>query len=357
MRRKGAMERKIETLEDAERLLLDLVETLKDDQNIRTSQLINLIRSNASLDEIRLFLERQFSPEERETMPAVGETQNHLAKMPMGESRARPGRGVMAIQRLADIPVHRVPAKPWTNVTDDDDLVSHLVSIWCTWSHPWFHWINRDLFIRDMQAGDLEAEFCSPFLVNTILAETSVCNRDPFYFYFYFFTPPIKQCLIEANEGSFGSWGCSYTPIIPKCSRPPMTCYPEAPIFTRKHGVSLRKRPGCSSVSPPYRVWPPCSPGGSLLLIAGIMHDKWVATNLTDQLNGNGKGPHWMGVFGYGDSRSQGIRCVPSIPAYRRRVGAHGGGRHQRDSLGYIQHLLVSLTVCARTHTRLIPNS
>lgn len=190
MRRKGAIERKIEMLEDAERLLLDLVQTLKkDDQNVRTSQLINLIRSNASLDEIQLFLERQFSPEEREKMPEVVETQNHLARMPKEESRARPGRRVMAIQRLADIPIYRVPAKPWTNVTDDDDLVSHLISIWCTWSYPWFHWINRDLFIRDMQAGDLETEFCSPFLVNAILAETSVCKPDSFY----------RTVSIEAN--------------------------------------------------------------------------------------------------------------------------------------------------------------
>lgn len=176
MRRKGAMERKIEQLEDAERLLLDLVETLKkDEQNVRTCQLINLIRSNASLGEIRLFLERQFSPEELERMPEVVETQNHLARIPKEESYARPRRCVMAIQRLADIPIYRVPAKPWTTVTDDDNLVSHLISIWLTWSHPWFRWVNRDLFIRDMQAGNLDCEFCSPFLVNAILAETSVC--------------------------------------------------------------------------------------------------------------------------------------------------------------------------------------
>lgn len=179
MRRKGAIERKIEQLEDAERLLLDLVETLKkDDQNVRTCQLINLIRSNASLSEIRVFLERQFSPEELERMPEVVETQNHLARIPKEESYARPRRYVMAIQRLADIPIYRVPAKPWTTVTDDDDLVSHLISIWLTWSHPWFRWVNRDLFIRDMQAGNLDCEFCSPFLVNSILAETSVCKHD-----------------------------------------------------------------------------------------------------------------------------------------------------------------------------------
>lgn len=175
MRRKGSMERKIDLLEDAERLLLDMVEALKNDErNIRTSQLINLIRSNASLDEIRLFLERQFSLEERNRMPAVVETQNHIERVPKEDSCARPRRRVLAVQRLADIPIYRVPAKPWTTVTDDDDLVSHLISIWFTWSQPWFHWVNRDLFIRDMQAGSLDCGFCSPFLVNAIPDRKSV---------------------------------------------------------------------------------------------------------------------------------------------------------------------------------------
>lgn len=181
MRRKGAMERKIEQLEDAESLLLDLIETLKKDgQNVRTCQLINLIHSNASLGEIRFFLERQFSPEELERMSEVVETQNHLARIPKEESHIFARRCVMPIQRLADVPTYRVPAKPWTTVTDDDDLVSHLVSIWLAWSHPWFRWVNRDLFIQDMQAGNLDCEFCSPFLVNAILAEMSVCNYDYF---------------------------------------------------------------------------------------------------------------------------------------------------------------------------------
>lgn len=179
MRRKGAMERKIEQLEDAEHLLLDLVQILKqDDQNVHTCQLINLIRSSTSLGEIRFSLGQQFSLEALERIPRVSETHNHLAQILKEESYARPRRRMMTIQRLADIPIYHVPAKPWTTVTDDDDLVSHLISIWLTWSHPWFCWVNRDLFIQDMQAGNLDCEFCSPFLVNSILAETSVCKHD-----------------------------------------------------------------------------------------------------------------------------------------------------------------------------------
>lgn len=35
-------------------------------------------------------------------------------------------------------------------------------------------WIDRDLFIADMQGGDLNSRFCSPFLVNALLAVACV---------------------------------------------------------------------------------------------------------------------------------------------------------------------------------------
>jgi hypothetical protein len=89
---------------------------------------------------------------------------------------SRPPRRMLDVRRLADSPIYRVPAKPWTTVTDDDDLVSHLVSLFFTWSFPYFCWIDRDAIISAMQSGDLSNPHCSPFLVNAILSEASVCH-------------------------------------------------------------------------------------------------------------------------------------------------------------------------------------
>ena len=79
-------------------------------------------------------------------------------------------RRVFGVDRLIDIPIFRLTAMPWTSVTDDDDLVSHLVSLYATWEHVFFDGLVLDLFLRDMQMERVDAPFCSPFLVNCILA-------------------------------------------------------------------------------------------------------------------------------------------------------------------------------------------
>ncbi|KAF5855358.1 hypothetical protein ETB97_009361 [Aspergillus alliaceus] len=180
MRRKFAMKRKVDRLEQAEDTLLRLLGAIRESENTRVAQLLNLIRSNASFDEIAIFLELQFSRTEIERSPELREFQNQLTRPSdddndEAEERNMPRipRRMLEVRRLVDIPVYKVPAKPWTTVTDDDDLVSHLVSLWLTWTYPWFDWLDKDAFIRDMQAGDVNCQFCSPFLVNAILSEAS----------------------------------------------------------------------------------------------------------------------------------------------------------------------------------------
>jgi hypothetical protein len=87
-------------------------------------------------------------------------------------SRSR--RRILDAQRASVEPLFRLPAAPWTTVTDDDEHVSHLISLWFTWVHPFYYWIDRELFLRDMQSGSLDSKFCSPFLVNAILADACV---------------------------------------------------------------------------------------------------------------------------------------------------------------------------------------
>ncbi|GAB1200686.1 hypothetical protein APSETT444_010061 [Aspergillus pseudonomiae] len=180
MRRKFAMKRKLDRLEQAEDTLLHIIGAIRGGENTRIAQLLNLIRSNASFDEIAVFLEQQFSRAEIERSPELREFRRQLSR-PSDEddddgneaNAPRIPRRMLEVRRLADIPVYKVPAKPWTTVTDDDDLVSHLVSLWLTWTYPWFDWLDKDAFIRDMQAGNVNCRFCSPFLVNAILSEAS----------------------------------------------------------------------------------------------------------------------------------------------------------------------------------------
>ncbi|KAJ5946422.1 hypothetical protein N7454_003261 [Penicillium verhagenii] len=82
--------------------------------------------------------------------------------------RARPR--IMDIQYLCGVAPYSVPASPWTSVTDSDDLVSHLVSLYLTWGYPFYAFFCRETFIKHMRSGQLNSDFCSPFLVNALLA-------------------------------------------------------------------------------------------------------------------------------------------------------------------------------------------
>lgn len=156
--------------------LHQLVETLRESSDDQVQDLLNLIRSDASITEIQLYIEDAYDKikqRARRPSPELDQVNAEVQRINADQQEDR-GKRVMNIARLANTPPYRVPAQPWTTVTEDVDLVSHLVSVWFTWHHPWFQWLDRELFLKDMCAGKLESSFCSPFLVNMMLAEACV---------------------------------------------------------------------------------------------------------------------------------------------------------------------------------------
>lgn len=216
MRRKTCIKRKIDDLEQSQDLYANLFDTLQGNDDEKAAKLFRLIRNKVPLEDIRHQLDRGLDPIEPEsstsTSPGgLAEIQNMLAKPHDNNNdystTAPPQphrRNMLDIRRLVDEPPFRVPASPWTVITKDDNLVSHLVSLWLTWSHPFWNSLDRKLFIRDMQAGKVECEFCSPFLVNSILAEA--CVSYPTY-------PPLLGKLRHAHLKGLA---CSIIRIIRK---------------------------------------------------------------------------------------------------------------------------------------------
>lgn len=163
------MKRKMDSLEDDRDMLLQLISKLRGSSNSQVIQLLNLIRSNAPLDEIKDYMDKKMH-DELETTPELMDIASS-----MRDCRVQSRRRVLDARRLSDDPLWDVPAKPWTSLTDDDAFVSHLVSLFFTWFHPHLNFIDRDRFIKDMQSGDPENSlYCSPFLVNAILADACV---------------------------------------------------------------------------------------------------------------------------------------------------------------------------------------
>ncbi|KAL2871628.1 uncharacterized protein BJX67DRAFT_342731 [Aspergillus lucknowensis] len=181
MRRKTAMKRKVEHLEQSSDTFDRLLDALRESESKGVTQLVSLIQSNATVIELQKFLKENFSRTELEKSPELQEFQQHIQRsadeMEEDEAQSRAPRRMLPIHRLADTPVYRVPAKPWTTVTDDDDLVSHLISLYFTWTYPFFCWLDKDVFLSEMRRGDLQSPYCSPFLVNVILSEASY-NSD-----------------------------------------------------------------------------------------------------------------------------------------------------------------------------------
>ncbi|KAJ5577990.1 uncharacterized protein N7459_006954 [Penicillium hispanicum] len=176
-RRKHVLKRKLNSLEEKGQLLDRLIVALQEIDKISAVQVMNLIRSHASLDEIRAFIDDITDRPKLEKTPELIDACSSVRDLHDSHKRAMLARP--DAKSLSDMVIFRVPAHPWTSVTDDDEFVSHLISLWFTWSHPFLNWIDRDLFIRCMQAQDTESEFCSPFLVNIILADACAYSDYP----------------------------------------------------------------------------------------------------------------------------------------------------------------------------------
>ncbi|KAL4974630.1 hypothetical protein BDW66DRAFT_161074 [Aspergillus desertorum] len=180
-RRKLPQKRKLESLEQSNDVLSRLLSAIRNSESKKVIQLINLIRSNPPLPELQEYLAENFSRLEIEESPKLSQVQQYLRResdaMEQSAAAPRPPRRMLDVRRLADNPAYRVPAKPWTTVTADDDLVSHLISLYFTWTNPFLCWIDKDVFISEMQKRDLRSRYCTPFLVNAILSEASY-NSD-----------------------------------------------------------------------------------------------------------------------------------------------------------------------------------
>ena len=66
---------------------------------------------------------------------------------------------------------------PWTHVTQDQDLVNHLLTLYFTWQHSFFQSFPEKLFRMDMAAG--RTKYCSSMLVNAICSAGCLLSTRP----------------------------------------------------------------------------------------------------------------------------------------------------------------------------------
>jgi hypothetical protein len=158
-------------------LLLDVFETIRSASQDNQKELLEMIRDYSPVQNIRLYLDRILPDAQAREKDEEAPRRSKKAKPNPGTDAPQFRRQIMDIRYLCGSAPYRVPAKPWTNVTDDDDLVSHLISLYMTWDYPFYAFIDRETFLVHMKNGSLYSDFCTPFLVNAMLANACVSIR------------------------------------------------------------------------------------------------------------------------------------------------------------------------------------
>lgn len=79
-----------------------------------------------------------------------------------------------------DLSARNLPLSRWTSASKDDKLMNHLLNLFFNWDNVVERAIYRPIFDEDVVSGrpDLidprPGTFCSPFLINALLAAGSV---------------------------------------------------------------------------------------------------------------------------------------------------------------------------------------
>lgn len=73
-----------------------------------------------------------------------------------------------------------LPVSRWTSVSKNERLLNHLLILFWTWDHVLARIVHRELLLESLSTeapGGSDFEFCSEFLINSILAISMVRIR------------------------------------------------------------------------------------------------------------------------------------------------------------------------------------
>lgn len=101
----------------------------------------------------------------------------------------------------------KLPSTTWTSVTNDVNLVRHLLALYFCWEYPTFASLSKEHFLKDFNSG--RHRYCSPILVNALLAlgcrfsdqpKTRADSNDPHTSGDHFFKEALRLLSRESNH-------------------------------------------------------------------------------------------------------------------------------------------------------------
>lgn len=84
---------------------------------------------------------------------------------------------------VVDPKLDNVKPSKWTQVSTDDELMRRLLKLYFQYEYPSWLLFQKDLFLEDMLSGS--SSYCSPLLVNAVLAYACVSSLLIIHFRFF----------------------------------------------------------------------------------------------------------------------------------------------------------------------------
>ncbi|CAM1501537.1 Fc.00g035210.m01.CDS01 [Cosmosporella sp. VM-42] len=118
-------------------------------------------------------------------------------------------RGVEQVLSPLAEPEMGPPSTTWTNITNDINLVQHLLGLYFCWEYPTFASLSKEHFLQDFQDG--RHRYCSPILMNALLAlgcrfstqpMTRAIPNDPYTSGDHFFKESQRLFIQETDHHS-----------------------------------------------------------------------------------------------------------------------------------------------------------
>lgn len=196
-RRKGVYKSDVDNLKTRNSTLQTLVQAILNSSEEEVPSLIREIRTCESLDAVAEKIvarqrgvdvdEAHDEPAEESPNVSTFEAQLYgsMGDLRLDEGSVRYIGGTSNLIHLtqdnatADVdeyPQQEDPITSWTEVTDDPELVVHLLNMYFTWHYTYFTTLSKTLFYRDFLLGQApesarrKTYYCTPLLVNAILA-------------------------------------------------------------------------------------------------------------------------------------------------------------------------------------------